>query len=274
MNAKDRFRHMWRERPAPALISVHRGLWNPLPENSSAAIHAGAAFGIVEIDTQIAADGVPVVMHDTSLDRTTGETRAVAELTSSDITRLRLRAADGGAEAADTQETVPTLKDALQTAPASAFFDIDVKHPGEVEAVARYLAEHNLTRHGSLKITVETPSDIVRLSALEARFGVMVMAKVMLSEKTLDLFPALVAADVAAAEVWFDDLAVLERACAAAGDGMAVSTYTLNPVHCCGLSDAKALKDPDAVWGRLLAAGVSVVMTDEIEALAAYLKAS
>ena len=274
MLAKERFRRMWRARPAPAMISVHRGLWNPLPENSRAAIREGASFGVVEIDTQIAADGVPVVMHDTSLSRMTGDSRTVAEVASNHITSMPLREAEGGRHTPFTPEMVPTLKDVLMVAPESAFFDIDVKHPEEVEAVASFLEANDLGHHGTLKIDVQTADDIQLLRSLEKRFDIMVMAKVIITSETLALFPVLVAEDVAAAEVWFDDLALLERACATAGDAMAVSTFTLDPVHCCGLSDAKACEDPDAVWGRLIAAGVSVIMTDRPRELDAYLTAS
>ncbi len=265
---------MWQARRAPALISVHRGLWDLSPENSRAAICKGAEFGIVEIDTQIAADGVPVVMHDTSLQRMTCDTRAVSELTSDQIASLYLREAGGGPEAALTEETVPTLKDALLEAPQNTFFDIDVKHPDEVDAVATYLSRNDLCGNGSLKIDVQTSDDVARLQSMEESFGLMVMAKVVLSEQTLALFPSLVSADVAAAEIWFDDLSLVERACSAAGEGMLISTYTLDPVHCCGLSDAKAMPDPDAVWGRLVAAGVNVIMTDRAPECAQYLRVS
>ncbi|WP_410482382.1 hypothetical protein [Ovoidimarina sediminis] len=44
----------------------------------------------------------------------------------------------------------------------------------------------------------------------------------------------------------------------------------MDPVHCCGLSDARALHDPDAVWGRLADGGIAVLMTDHARALAAW----
>jgi glycerophosphoryl diester phosphodiesterase len=67
---------------------------------------------------------------------------------------------------------------------------------------------------------------------------------------------------------------LLAKACSAAGDALAVSTYTLDPVHCCGLSDTMALQDPGEVWGRLIEAGVTVIMTDQARDLAAYLEPS
>ncbi|MDH3915170.1 MAG: glycerophosphodiester phosphodiesterase family protein [Chromatiales bacterium] len=57
--------------PAPRLIA-HRGWASRYPENSlealEAALDAGARF--VEFDVQLSADGVPVLLHDSTLDRT------------------------------------------------------------------------------------------------------------------------------------------------------------------------------------------------------------
>ena len=101
------------------MISVHRGLWGPAPENSRRAIRDGAAFGIVEIDVQLAAEGVPVVMHDASLGRMTGDPRSVSGVASGEIAGMALRQGAGGRGAAMTDETVPTLEQAIHDAPAN-----------------------------------------------------------------------------------------------------------------------------------------------------------
>lgn len=274
MHPSESFRETWRARSAAALISVHRGLWGPAPENSRAGIREGSAIGIVEIDVQLAADGVPVVMHDTSLVRMTGLDRVAGEVSSQEISTLTLRQGLGGPEAGLSTETVPTLAEAIDSAPAETFFDFDVKHSAEIEDVARFLAENGYADRGSLKIDVRSESDIHALRTLEDQFGLMVMAKPVLSKDTLPLISALAEEGVAASEVWFDDLGILAEACARAGDRMAISTYTLDPVHCCGLADNGALKDPDAVWGKLLDAGVTVLMTDQARALQSFLSAS
>ncbi|WP_245521722.1 DUF4996 domain-containing protein [Rhizobium leguminosarum] len=40
-----------------------------------------------------------------------------------------------------------------------------------------------------------------------------------------------------------------------------------------GLTDSAALEDPDAIWGRMMAAGISVIQTDQPAALKAYIEA-
>ena len=58
--------------PRPLVIS-HRACDGYAPENTLAGIRAALEIGAdaVEIDVQASADGVPVLMHDLTLDRTT-----------------------------------------------------------------------------------------------------------------------------------------------------------------------------------------------------------
>jgi glycerophosphoryl diester phosphodiesterase len=73
-------------------------------------------------------------------------------------------------------------------------------------------------------------------------------------------------------EVVFQDLADLEAARAQL-DALDIRVWvnTLDVFHCLDLNDSRALADPDAVWGRLVRAGVGAIQTDESERLVAYL---
>ncbi|HHH36660.1 MAG TPA: glycerophosphodiester phosphodiesterase [Gammaproteobacteria bacterium] len=59
--------------PGPVLVA-HRGYPRHYPENTlpgiAAALHSGARY--LEVDVQLSADGVPVLFHDVTLTRTTG----------------------------------------------------------------------------------------------------------------------------------------------------------------------------------------------------------
>ena len=57
-------------------IVAHRGDAEHFPENSLAAFEAAWSGGLshVELDVQVSADGVPYVLHDATLDRTTRAT--------------------------------------------------------------------------------------------------------------------------------------------------------------------------------------------------------
>jgi len=55
------------------LVASHRATHNVYPENSLKAIQESIRIGvdIVEIDVKVSADGVPFLMHDRTMDRTT-----------------------------------------------------------------------------------------------------------------------------------------------------------------------------------------------------------
>lgn len=90
---------------SPPRLIGHRGAKALAPENTLASIcaarNAGATW--VEIDAKLAGDGVPVLMHDATLDRTTDRIGPVAALTSVELARID---AGGG-------EGVPTLAQCL-----------------------------------------------------------------------------------------------------------------------------------------------------------------
>lgn len=88
-------------------ICAHRGgalLW---PENSLTAFRRALALPIeeVECDVHLSADGVAMVHHDATLDRTTEGTGPIAHRTAAELAATRLRGLDEG---------VPTLSALLQ----------------------------------------------------------------------------------------------------------------------------------------------------------------
>lgn len=263
----------FRARPKQPMVSVHRGLWQAFPENSLSAILAARSWDVVEIDVQLDRDGTPYLMHDDTLARMTGDAHQVSAIDARHRETLRLKTGAGGASAPLTDEPVPTLEHAFAVLEGSgAAFDLDVKHADQIDAVAAAVADMGRQDMATLKMDVASGEDIAALVALEKRFDIMVMAKLRLkSRDDLALVVALREADVAAVEIWFDDLNLLRRATSFAGDLIRFGTYTLDDVHCCGLSDSLAVKDPGAVWGRLLGAGIGLVMTDRPEALSRYL---
>jgi glycerophosphoryl diester phosphodiesterase len=93
----------------PALAVAHRGASAAAPENTLAAQElarrAGADF--IETDAQISKDGVPYVMHDDTVDRTTNGTGDLTALTAAQLDKL-----DAGSwfSSAYKGEHVPTLR--------------------------------------------------------------------------------------------------------------------------------------------------------------------
>ena len=89
----------------PPLRIGHRGASAYAPENTLAAIIKAAELGadMVELDVQSTADGVPVIIHDADLSRTTNGRGSLYDVTLAELKRL-----DAGAG-----EQVPTLDEAI-----------------------------------------------------------------------------------------------------------------------------------------------------------------
>ncbi|MBN9607226.1 MAG: hypothetical protein J0G30_11510 [Actinomycetales bacterium] len=114
---------------APFLVA-HRGDRWDAPESTLPAFEAGLAAGarILETDVRLTADGVPVLLHDADVDRTTDGTGALADLTLEQVRRL-----DAGSwfspEFAGTR--IPTLDEFLDLlAPSGASVFLEIKGAG------------------------------------------------------------------------------------------------------------------------------------------------
>jgi glycerophosphoryl diester phosphodiesterase len=72
------------------LVFAHRGGAKLAPENTMPALDNGMSLGSdgFEIDVQLSADGIPVVIHDQTLDRTTDRTGPVAGLSAAELARV------------------------------------------------------------------------------------------------------------------------------------------------------------------------------------------
>lgn len=72
-------------------LIAHRGHARVCPENTLSAVDSALAAGAraIEIDVQLSADGGAFLMHDRTLERMCGYAGAMAELTRSQLARLR-----------------------------------------------------------------------------------------------------------------------------------------------------------------------------------------
>ena len=103
-------------------------------ENSLSAFRAAADEGYryVETDVHATGDGVVVVHHDASLERTTDRSGAIASLPFSEVSRARI----GG------REPVASLDAALEEFP-DLLFNVDVKADSAAGPVLRTLSRHD-----------------------------------------------------------------------------------------------------------------------------------
>jgi glycerophosphoryl diester phosphodiesterase len=120
------------------LVISHAACGGHAPENTLAGILEALRIGAdaIEIDVQTSADGVPVLMHDLTVDRTTGGSGEVAKLMLE-----QLRALDAGGE------PVPTLAEVLDLTVGHALLVIEIKQPGIEEHVAAVIREREAIGH-------------------------------------------------------------------------------------------------------------------------------
>lgn len=115
------------------LIIGHRGARALEPENTLRALRRGMRCAdYVEIDLRLSRDGVPVVIHDAALDRTTNGTGPVA-----DRTLAELRSLDAG-----RGERIPAFTDVLDLVRGRSGLVVEIKEPGSEDLICRMLADN------------------------------------------------------------------------------------------------------------------------------------
>lgn len=125
----------------------HRGNAAHAPENTLESFRQAVALGAdcLELDVHLSADGVPVVIHDPTLDRTTDAAGVVASLPLE-----RIRAADAGARFTRDAATfpyrgrgirVPTLEEVLAELPDTPLL-IEIKTARASGETKRVIERH------------------------------------------------------------------------------------------------------------------------------------
>ncbi len=260
-------------RPVPAIVA-HRGDWSAAPENSLAAIEAAIAGGyeIAELDVRKASDGSYWVFHDGNGRRMWRDLRVIEDMDAAEIGAIRLFNRAGHGETEVSEHGLPTLTQALQVARGRIYLDLDVKIPCLVEEIAAEAARLDAQDHVDVKLKVRTPAEAARLRRIRETHGMLAMPMSRVTAKDWRSMVALiVSTGTAMVETTFDTLETLRNAAAALADAeVSVWVNSLGALNGHPLNDAAALADPDAVWGRLVDCGVSVIQTDAPAALRAW----
>jgi glycerophosphoryl diester phosphodiesterase len=131
------------------LVVAHRGASARAPENTVAAFELAVRLGAdaLELDVRLSADGIPIVLHDATLDRTTNgqgpsSGRPVAELQQLDAGARFSR--DGGRTFPFRGQgiRIPTLADVLLAFPEMPML-VEIKEVRAQDAVRRVLLEQS-----------------------------------------------------------------------------------------------------------------------------------
>lgn len=125
---------------------AHRGAHDTAPENTLYGIQEAVDLRapMIEIDLRLSRDGVLVLMHDETVDRTTNGQGRVADLSLEELKRLD---AGGWKEAEFAGARVPTFREALACIPEGIWINCHIKGG---EQIGRCAAEE-LAAAGRLK---------------------------------------------------------------------------------------------------------------------------
>jgi len=282
--------------PQYVMLVAHRGDWRNHPENSLPAIEECIRQGVdmVEIDLQRTKDGVLILMHDHTLDRTTNGHGRVDEHTYQEIAELRLKAMHS---ACVTRNHVPTLQEALELCKGRIMVNIDKGYQYYEEVVA--LAEKTGTQG---QIVIKSGAPLQQLSqehptAVDAMVlnapkvaggeelplsevgdrGILYMPVVSVDRKeSEDFITAFLKARPVAVECnmnEFNETAKqnLERLREA---GIRIWMNSIWASLNAGHDDDRAVElyQPDESWGWLLEQGASIIQSDRCGELMKYLE--
>jgi glycerophosphoryl diester phosphodiesterase len=132
-------------------IFAHRGASAHAPENTLAAFQLALAQHAdgIELDVKLTADGHVVVIHDPTIERTTGAKGRVKDMSLAD-----LRSLDAGSFFAQTfqREKIPTLEEVFETMGKRLFINVELTNYNSprdhlVETVCMLVKKFSLQKH-------------------------------------------------------------------------------------------------------------------------------
>ncbi|MCX5230085.1 glycerophosphodiester phosphodiesterase family protein [Streptomyces sp. NBC_00233] len=234
-----------RRADAPPTVIAHRGAPSAAPENTLVSDEVARRGGSVwiENDVQPSKDGVPYILHDTTVDRTTDGTGAIRSLTAAQVNAL-----DAGSwfAPAYTGTRVPTLAAQLadlRVRGGKLLLEIKGRHShAEVARIVRDVRDQGMTDRVFVQ-SFDIPSlQHVRDLAPELPIGLL--------RSTLDADPVALAKDVGLSAYNVSDAALATRpevVGALRTAGVAVNVWTV---------------DTPARWAALTALGVDGIITN------------
>lgn len=127
------------------VIWAHRGASGDAPENTMSAFRLAEKAGAdgLELDVRLTADGVPMVLHDDTLDRTSDVQGALSAFCRNDLQHV-----DGGSWFAPqfAGEGIPALEQVLQWAEDRLYLNVEIKEYAAGMAVKELLDQFSRCR--------------------------------------------------------------------------------------------------------------------------------
>lgn len=254
------------------LVVAHRGDWRNAPENSLPAIDNAIKMGvdIVELDVQRTKDGIIILMHDPTLDRTTTGKGKVSNWTLDSIQTLKLK----NGCAIRTKEVIPTLEEALLHAKGKIMINLD-KADRYFDEVYLLMEKTGTTKQIVMKGS-KSPEEV------KAQFGKYLEDVIYMPVVDLDKEGAgkqvvtfMEELNPVAFELLYkNDSTALPLKMKNLLEGKHLIWYnTLWDTLCGGHDDDLSLEDPDKGYGYLIdTLGTRIIQTDRPAYLIDYLR--
>ncbi|MEM7232813.1 MAG: glycerophosphodiester phosphodiesterase family protein [Planctomycetota bacterium] len=156
-----------RLRRSNPLVIAHRGFSHRAPENTLAAYRLAIETGalLAECDVRLSRDRVPMVIHDTTLDRTTNSSGKVSDFTADQLTRL-----DAGSWKSPQYrgEKLPTLAELLKLVDGRLRLVIEIKDTGMEREVVQVIREAKVAPESLMifSFDYQTVKEIIKLEPL------------------------------------------------------------------------------------------------------------
>lgn len=260
----------------PARVACHRGDWRNYVENTIEAVESCIAMGadIVEVDVWRTKDGVLVLNHDETLDRTTDLKGNVCDYTYAELENITLK--DGLSNM--TEFHLATVEQLLCRTKDRVFVNLD-KADLYLRDVVDILARTGLVHQVILKSTTSYRK-MCKIWGVELMNTVIFMPVFDVKpETTLDEIHELFRGQHDVYEINFQNeegneekLQLIKEL--AARDDTVIWINTIWATTCGGHSDDRAiLKGKDANWGYVIShLGAGILQTDRPELLLEYLR--
>ncbi|MBV1852678.1 glycerophosphodiester phosphodiesterase [Catellatospora tritici] len=226
-------------------VIAHRGASSAAPENTlvSQEIARRAGADWIENDVQPSSDGVPFILHDSTVDRTTNGVGAIRALTSA-----QLKALDAGSWFAPVYAGVrlPTLAEQLADLRArggNLLLEIKGSHTrAEVATIVQVIRDQQMTGRVFIQSFETTALQYAYELAPEIPLGLL--------RSALDADPVALAAQLHLTAYNPDSAALLGRPAVVAS------------LHAAGVAVMAWTVDSDAAWNQLDALGVDGIITN------------
>ena len=138
--------------PAPdrPLNIAHRGASRMAPQNTLAAFEKALDVGAdgIEFDVRLCADGVPVVIHDATVDATTDGSGRVEAM---ELAALKRLDAGSSFSPAFAGTQIPTLAEVLEAVEGDVLLNIELKDPAPLDPRLEQAVVDVIRQHGNEK---------------------------------------------------------------------------------------------------------------------------